>query len=471
MEIQTEALENNRAKVTVTIDAKTVSDRMKKQYKDFAKRYNIPGFRRGKAPRPVINNVLGKDYVLGTITSDLVNETVPQAIDQSGLYPAGQADFPDDAMDTMVEDGKDFTYSFEIEVKPEIALSSYEPVAITMPNSEVTDEMVDSEVDDLRKHYYDIVDANANTKVKEENFVDLNMKATDDNGDALDSLTFESTQYGMGSGQMPKTFEDQLLGMKKGESKQFAIDVPADATPMIQSVMGKTSKINFDITVNVVKKRQMPELTDEWVHDKIGFETVDELKDQIRQSIEEENNTALPRLRENRALDALAERLEEEVPESLCEETETNLLQDFFRRLQAQGMTLDSYLQAQGITSQKFRDDVKEQARDMTKQDMALDAWAKHYDFTVTDEEVSEEFAKSGAQDPAAVEQEWRESGQLYLIRQGILRQKASDDVVAKAEITIEAADKADKAEEAPATDAAEEAPAAEAEEAPASEE
>ena len=143
-------------------------------------------------------------------------------------------------------------------------------------------------------------------------------------------------------------------------------------------------------------------------------------------------------------LEALSARLVGETPESMVEEAEANLIQDFFQQLQSQGMTFDAYLAAQNLTSQQFRDDVKKQARDMAVQDLALDAWAAHFGFEATGKDVTDEFVRSGAPDARALEEEWRTSGRLYLVRQGILRQKAAADAVEKAVVTEQAPEKKD---------------------------
>ncbi len=444
METSVEILEGDRAKITVTIDADTVKARVKKQYRDFANRYTFPGFRKGKAPRPVIDNALGKEAVVATVTDDLVNETCPLAIDESGLYPIGQPTFDDD-MD-LAKDGQEFTYVFEIGTKPTAKLTSFEPVSIELPSEEVTDDEIDDEIDHLRGHYAEAVDAADDAEVTYASQVDLAIRATGDDGEELEALTKESTIYSFGSNYYPDTFEEQIIGMKKGESKQFTIDMPLEPTIMTSLVMGKTSKIAFDVTVNVVKDRKMPELTDEWVSEKIGMETVDELRAEIREELEGQKSTYLPRLKESRVLRALGERLEDEVPESMVDEASSSLMQDFFNQLQRQGMTLDAYLKQQDITSAQFREDIKQQATDMAAQDMALDAWAAEKGLEVTEEDIREEFVKSGAEDPDALMAEWRKNGQMYLIRQGILRSKAAEDAVAAAVVTAPDAEK--KAEE-----------------------
>lgn len=449
METQVEVLEGDRAKVTVTVDDAAVAACMKKQYRDFAGRYNFPGFRRGKAPRPVVDSMLGKNAVPASVTDELVNGTCGKALDESGLRPVGEPQFDEDM--GLAKDGQAFSYSFTIAVKPTFELASYDPVSVSLPAEGASDAEVDAEISSMLEHYSEVADAPANTKIKEENLADLSIKAADDAGADISSISTDSMQYAIGSGLFSDEFDQALLGLKKGDAKQFAIDVPAEPTAMTSGLAGKTKQIHFDVTVLVVKKRQQPKLTDEWVKEKIGLDDAASLRKEIADQIAQQKDAVLPTLKENRALAVLSERLEGEVPESLIEDQEQELLQDFFRQMQQQGMTLDAYLKQRGITSQQFRDDIKAQAAVMAKQNLALDAWAAHDGIEATDADVTAEFARSGAGDPAALEKEWREGGRLHLIREGIVRQKALDAVLAGAQVVEESAEGAPDASAEPA--------------------
>ena len=434
VETKVESLEGNRAKVFVTVDAKQVDSRMKQAYRDAAKKYNFPGFRKGKAPRPVIDNALGKDYIAATVSDDLVNHLYPRAIDEVGIYPVGNPEFSEDM--GLAASGKDFEFCFEVEVKPSYELSSYDPVEVELPPEGATAEEVQEQIDQLREHYYELVDCNAATKVKPENWVELAIKATDDAGEDIESISSESRLWGMDSALLPEAFNDELMGMKKGQTKSFDIDMPEDATVMTAPLTGKTEKIHFEVEVKVVKKKVLPEVTDEWAKDKLGFESVEDMRSGIEDSIKTQKDSIIPRMKEISCMGELADRLEGEAPQAMCEQVETQLLQDFFQQLQRQGITFDAYLADQGITTDQFQQDVKRQAVDSVKQDLALDAWARHFGLEVSDEEISEEFQKSGAKDPAALEKEWREAGRIHLLREGILRSNAAKDVMDKAKVT-----------------------------------
>ncbi|MCI8452790.1 MAG: trigger factor [Eggerthellaceae bacterium] len=432
MNTKVETLEDNRVKVVVTIDAKDVDARIKKTYKQFAQRYNFPGFRKGKAPRPVIDNALGAEAVLATVSEDLVNDAYPQVIEAEGLFPLGRPEFEDTG---LVENGKPYEFSFTVAVKPELELDSYEPVAIELPAEGATDAEVAEQIEALRAHYSVFEDASAATKLKPENFVDIAVVAKDADGNQIEGLTSESRLYGPGSGMFSEAFDEEIMGIKKGQVREFTLDVPADeAAVLLAPHAGE--KIAFEVTCNVVKKKELPEVTDEWAKDTMGFEDAADLRERVAESITAQKADILPRMKENATLDVLASRLVGEVPESMVEEAEANLLQDFFTQLQRQGLSFDTYLMQAGIDADQFKDDVKMQAADNAKQELALEAWARHAGIVATPEEVSAEFVKAGLPDPAATEKEWRESGRLHLIREGVVRFKAMEDVMDKAVVT-----------------------------------
>ncbi len=433
METKVEALQDNKVKVTVTVDAKEVDNRIKKTYKDFANKYNFPGFRKGKAPRPIIDNALGAEAVPASVTDDIVNGCYPLAIDSCDLYPVGKPDFDEPA---LVEGGKPYEFTFEVECKPVCELSSYEPVEVKLPAEGASDAEIDQQIEALRDYYHTFENANANTKVKADSYADLKIAATDENGDDVASLSSESRLCLMGAGMFPAAFDEQIVGLKKGQTASFSVNVEdAKDAALMSSLEGKTKTVNFEVEVLAVKKQVLPELTDEWVKETLGFEDVADLRERVADSIKEQKADILPRMKENACLDELAKRLDAEVPAGMQEETEAKLLQDFFAQLQRQGASFDAYLQQNDLTADQFKADVKQQAADTAKQDMALDAWAAHFEMKASDEDVLAEFEKSGAKDPKGLMKQWRENGQLYLVREGVLRTRAALDVMDKAKV------------------------------------
>ena len=432
VETKVEALEGNKAKVTVTIDAADVDGRITKTYKDFARKYNFPGFRRGKAPRPVIDNALGAEAVLATVTDELINSAYPAAIEAEKLAPAGT---PAMEENELVQAGQPYTVVFTVELRPEVELTSYDAVEIELPFAEATEAEIDDQVSAMAEHYTTFEDASAATKLKPENYADLAIKATDAEGNDIAAITSESRLYGPGTGMLSEAFDAEIMGMKKGQTKEFTLEVPADETaPLLADQAGKT--VAFEVTCNVVKKKAAPEITDEWAKETMGFESVADMREQIKQSIAMQKASIMPRIKENAIMAQLIERFEGEAPEALVNEAETSLLQDFFTQMQRAGMTFDAYLASQGITADQFKADLKAQSADHVKEELALEAWARHAGVEITDEAITAEFAKSGAEDPAALEKEWREAGRLHLLRTGLLRQAAIEDLMENAKVT-----------------------------------
>ena len=432
---QVEALadKEHAVKLAVTVEAAEVDRRVKQAYRDFATRYSFPGFRKGRAPRPVIDNALGAETVRAQVTDDLVNEVYPLAVDAEGLCPQGRPSFDEVG---IVESGSDFTFTATVSVKPSFELSSYDPVEIELPAAKATEQEIQAELDGIAEHYFTYENAPADAKVEAESIVDLKIAASDDDGQAIDAITTESRIYTLGSGLLPETFDEKIIGMREGESKSFKIDNPGDASTLTASLVGRTAMIAFDVEVGSLKKKALPELTDEWVKDNLGFESLADVRSRIIESIEDQKADILPRLKENLCLNALAKRLQGEPPAAMCEDKKNEMLQSFFQQLQQRGTAFDAYLKQQGITSDQFKEDLEAQAADEAKRSLALDAWARHAGIEATPEDVAAEFSAAGAEDPAALQEEWRTTGRLHLVREGIVRTKAMSDVVEKAVVT-----------------------------------
>ncbi|MEG2368303.1 MAG: trigger factor [Raoultibacter sp.] len=433
MKTQVEALKDNQKKLTVTIEAEDVNTRIKKTYKDFAHKYNFPGFRPGKAPRPVIDNALGAQAVVATVTDDLLNQTYPLALDEQNLFPIDQPKFGEDL---LAEADKPFVYDVTVTCAPEFTLKGYEPVEIELPSEKASEAEVTEQMDQLRDYYHEFKDASAASKVKADSFVEMTMVVKDDKGEEIESLAAANRLYELGKGLFPVSFDTELVGMKKGQTKEFSLDMAAEPSMMAAGMGDKAGTLTFSVTVDVVKTKVLPEVDEKWATETCGFESLDELKSRIVESIENQKKEILPQMKESQCLYALQERLEGEVPEALCEGEERTLLQNFFQQLQQQGMSFDAYLAQQNLTPDQFKTDVKKQAADVTAQDMALDAWARHAEYALTEEELSAEFAKSGADDPAALEAEWRATGQMHMLRRSMMRTRAALEIMEAAIVT-----------------------------------
>lgn len=431
MKTTVENLEDFQKKVIVELSADEVTERINKQYKDYAYRYNFPGFRKGKAPRPIIDSMLGADAVRAAVTDDILNNVFPRAMDDEDLVAIGQAQV--DEVEEMVTSGEPFTFSATVPCRPEFELSSYDKVQVKLPSSEASEEEINDQIEELRNYYYTFKDAAASKKIADGGFAELAMSAEDEQGQSIVAFATDNRLYEVGSGLFPDSFDEALKGMKKGESKTFEVDMSEPS--MMGQGLTNPGKTTFTVEVKQVKNKVLPELTDEWAKETAGFEGIDDLRTRIAENIKQQKEQLLPRLRENEALYALQERLQGEAPESLCEGEEAQLMQNFFMQIQQSGMTFDNYLVQNGLTSEQFQADLKKQARDVAEQDLALDAWARHTGIEVTDGDITAEFLKSGTEDPVALEKEWREQGRIAMLRASIRRARAIDAIMEDLEV------------------------------------
>lgn len=432
MEVKVENLKDSKTKVNVTVDAADVDRNIKAVYRELANKHTFPGFRKGKAPRQVIDNTFGKDVVLAQATEDVVNEAYPKVIEQEKLFPVGSPDFGETE---NVVPGESFSFEFMVGAKPDVTLTSYDPVEIELPFQDATDIEIDQQVDLIAHHYEDYVDAPAKTKFDADNVAELSVKATKEDGTEIAPLTSDKMLFTPGAGLYSEAYEKELFGMKAGDEKSFTLDIPEDEESLLFSDLAG-QKVSFDVKCDSVKTKSVPEVTDEWVKKSLGFDDVKALRENIAHDITEQKIQMMPQMKENACKLKLIERVDAELPAAMLEESESELLQDFFSQLQQRGLSFDQYLQASGVDSDQFKEDVKLQAADEAKQQVALDAWAKKKGIEATEEDIKLEFERSGVDEPQKTMQRWIDNGRMYLIREGITRRKAMDDVIETAKVT-----------------------------------
>ncbi|MFR4802482.1 MAG: trigger factor [Eggerthellaceae bacterium] len=201
---------------------------------------------------------LGKEAVRSTVTDEVVNESFPLAVDENNLFMISQPKFGD--VEGLVEEGKDFTFSAEFEVKPELELSDYSPVHVEIPFKTASELEIDEQINSLGDYYFDYKNAPANTKVKEKSIVELTMTVKDDNGEAIDALGVEDRMYELGQGMFPAAFDEALIGMKKGETKSITLNVEENPCMVTSFLKEKTENATFDVEIKVVKKKVAPKL-------------------------------------------------------------------------------------------------------------------------------------------------------------------------------------------------------------------
>lgn len=429
-----EVLESGETKLTVTIDADDIKRRIAKKYKDFGNQYRFPGFRKGHVPRPVIDANLGREAVRNEVTNDLLNETYPIAIDEADLCYFGEPSFGE--VSEFVVEGQDFTYDMTLSVKPVFELSSYDPVSIEIPFKEATEKEIDDQLEALRQGYYDYEDAADDAAIEEGGSLDMTMKVMNEAGEELTTLAAEKRLYELGRGLYPKALDDALIGKKKGDHVSLTLEVAENPCMMSRLIEKNAKQATFEVDVDCVKTKVVPEVTDEWVSGHFGMSDVPELRGALKIEIDKQKSQVIPRILETNALFELGGRLEGEAPEGMIAEATDDLYRTFWDSLQRNGVTFDQYLANNGLTVDAFREDVKKQAKDTVVQNLALDAYARHAGISVTDDEVRDEFKNSGQEDFEAMYADFKKHGRLHIVREGILRGKALEEIVNGAKVT-----------------------------------
>lgn len=422
--------EDGKTQVAIELTEQEVKKHIDSFFKDLAKN-RIPGFRPGKAPRKVLErNFGGHEAIYAEITSDMVNEVLPLALDSKDVIFIDDPKLVDEKVES-VEDGKPYTFEVYGEVAPKLTLTSVEPVEIEMPPATATDEEIEAQLESLRDYYYEFEEVDR--AAEEGDYVMMSIDAKAD-GVAVDALNSPSRLVELGSDALPKELTDQVLGMKKDETKEFDFEVAED-DEQLADFKGKT--IHAEVTVSKVQTKELPTLDEEFAK-RIGFDTLEQTREEIANQINTQRERQLPELKERRCVEALAKRIEGEIPESYINYSRDEVLREFFNNLQSAGITFDQFLAQRGISADEFRADLDDEAKENAEQSLALDALFEARGMELTDADIDEQFQV--VDDPAAARKSWEESGRMSLLREGIRRSKAAQWLIDSAIVTEEAA-------------------------------
>lgn len=422
--------EDGKTQVAIELTEQEVKKHIDSFFKDLAKN-RIPGFRPGKAPRKVLErNFGGHEAIYAEITSDMVNEVLPLALDSKDVIFIDDPKLVDEKIES-VEDGKPYTFEVYGEVAPKLTLTSVEPVEIEMPPATATDEEVEAQLESLRDYYYEFEEVDR--AAEEGDYVMMSIDAKAD-GVAVDALNSPSRLVELGSDALPKELTDQVLGMKKDETKEFDFEVAED-DEQLADFKGKT--IHAEVTVSKVQTKELPTLDEEFAK-RIGFDTLEQTREEIANQINSQRERQLPELKERRCVEALAKRIEGEIPESYINYSRDEVLREFFNNLQSAGITFDQFLAQRGISADEFHADLDDEAKENAEQSLALDALFEARGMELTDADIDEQFQV--VDDPAAARKSWKESGRMSLLREGIRRSKAAQWLIDNAIVTEEAA-------------------------------
>ena len=384
MSLQVEKLEKNMAKLTIEVSAEDLDKAMEKAYQKQKSRISLPGFRKGKAPRKMIESMYGK----GVFMEDAVNSLVPQeytkALGECDLEIVSQPEINV----TQMEPGKALIFTADVAVKPEVTLGDYKGVEVPKSEIAVTDEEVDAEV---KKEQ----DKNARTVAVEDRAAANGDITTIDFEGFVDGVAFEGgkgTDYALthGSGTFIPRFEDQLVGANTGDHVEVKVTFPEEY--QAKELAGKEAVFQCD--VKKIETKEVPELDDEFAKDVSEFDTLAEYKEDVKKKLTEKKEKEARTAKENAAVDKAIENAQMDIPELMTKTECRQMMDDFSRRMQQQGLSMEQYFQFTGQSMDKMMEDMKPQALKRIQTRLVLEKVAEAENIQPSEEEITEEIQK-----------------------------------------------------------------------------
>jgi len=383
-----EKLENNIVQLEITVEAQKFDEALLKSFKKNSKKFDLPGFRKGKAPLAMIKRNYGVEVFYEDAINLVYEDTYPKAIKENDINPV---DYPE--LDIVeIGEGKDFKYTAKVAVMPEVILGEYNGVEVSKIEYPVSEDEVDKQIKSMQ-------DKGARVEVKAEDaIIEKGDIAIIDFKGFVDGIAFEGGEgkefsLEIGSGSFIDNFEDQLIGLKKDEKKEVNVHFPEEYGK--EELNGKAAM--FEVTVNEIKAKEVPELDDEFAKEVSEFDTLDELKADIKNKIVESNNLRAEREFEDKVVDAACENAKIDIPAVMIKKETDIMLQDLEQKLKVQELDLNSYYKYTNTTEEKVREYMRENAEKRVKTKLVVDEIAKVEKFEATEEELLEkatEYAK-----------------------------------------------------------------------------
>ncbi len=383
MSIKVEKTEkNNELKLTFTIEAAKFDEGMKKVYAKTAKYFNVPGFRKGKAPM----NIIERQYGSEIFYEDTFNEIVPEVYDEELKANNIEAVSRPDIDVTQIGKGQDLIFTAVVQIKPEVKLGKYKGIQLKKIEYNVTDEDIDHEIGHMAEKNSRLVTIE-DRAVEEKDIAVIDFEGFVDNV-AFEGGKAENHELEIGSKTFIPGFEEQIIGMKAGEERDINVKFPEEY--FSKDLAGKDAV--FKVKLHEIKRKELPEIDDEFAKDVSEFDTIKELKASIKEKLEEENKSRAKYETEDEAIKTVCDSVEIEIPSGMIETEIDNMVKDVEARLSYQGLKLDQYLHMMNKTEEDFRKEYEEQAQKSVKSRLVLEAIVKDAEIEVSDEELNEKI-------------------------------------------------------------------------------
>ena len=388
MSVTVENLEKSMAKLTIEVAAEEFEKAMQKAYMQQKNSISIPGFRKGKVPRQMVEKMYGP----GIFYEDAANIVLPDAYEEGAKESGLDITSSPEIEVTQVEKGKPFIFTALVALRPEVKLGNYKGLEVPRNDVSVSDEELEKELrKEQEKNGRQItIDDEA---AQNGDTVTMDYKGTID-GEAFEGGSAQGANLTLGSGTFIPGFEEQLVGVKAGETKEVHVTFPEDYHA--EELKGKEAVFTCDVIK--ISRTELPELNDEFAQDVSEFDTIDEYKEDLRKQLQQRKENAAKQSRRDNALSRAARAAEIEIPAPMLETRAVDMVNNFARQLAAQGMNLEQYMQYTGSNAEMMREQVKPQAEIQIRNELVLEEIAKAEGIEVTEEEILaevEEMAKS----------------------------------------------------------------------------
>jgi trigger factor len=437
MQTTLESTDKHTVKLTIEVPADQVDKDLDLTYRSIAREIKIPGFRPGKAPKPIIDAQVGIDVVL----EEFVHQSVPSyfrtAVSDEDLAPIGDPDVDVE----QLEPGKAFIFTATVVVRPrlELAKERYEGVKVTKPSTVPTQDDIDGWIERLQRQFAELepVDRPA----QDTDLVTVSLSATRD-GASLDQLTREEYLYSIGSGEFGPAMDAKLVGTKPGDIVEFDEDLALERFG--EELAGTAS---FKVLVKDVKALRLPEADDAFASTASEFDTIAELREDLRDKLHEVKEREAVGVVRDRVLQAMVDTVEAELPDSLIDDETAHRVQHAEQQAARYGLTLDQMLEMQGWDRARLAEDSRDHAVRAIKADLVLEGVARTEELDVTAEEIGVQIgqmAQAYDRDPKELAKQLDRSGQIVTLAGDIIRSKALDILVERADITEESPEAVD---------------------------
>lgn len=384
MSVQVENLEKNMAKLTIEVSADKVEKAIQAAYLKEKSKISLPGFRKGKVPRQMIEKMYGAAIFYEDAANRLIQENYGPAVDESGVDVVSRPTIDI----TQIEKGQPFIFTAEVAVKPEVKLGKYMGVTVTKIDTSVSDEEVDAAVEEERNH-------NARTVTVQDRAIQDGDTAVIDFEGFVDGVAFEGGKAEnhslvIGSHSFIDTFEEQLIGKNTGDETEVNVTFPEEY--QAEELAGKPAL--FKVKIHEIKAKELPELDDEFAQDVSEFDTLAEYREDVRKKLGETKEEEARRTKEDEAIKKIVDKSSMEIPEAMIETQVEVMVEEFAQRISQQGLSFEQYMQFSGMTMDKMKEQVKPEALSRIQSSLVLEEIAKAEDIQVSDEDVAAEIEK-----------------------------------------------------------------------------